>query len=301
MDLKTARQIFMTAKKAQMVTATTFRLYNDQLRRFLSFAMDRDIFDTDALTKELIEAYLIDFKSSGVRNITVHRDFRIIRTFSRFLYQNDFTNSNPIEGVTPPIKEKKVMRTFTAQEIKKMCNSFDKSDYYGYRNYAITATFFSTGIRKTELSNIKMTDINFTGEFIRIFGKGQKERLVPIGRTLERIIKHYLELRDEHLTQPCNYLFISKKGGQLTSIGLQRLFQHIKKELQIPGERVSCHTWRHTFAKNYLLNGEDIFSLQKIMGHADIATTKQYLNLNENEVKAQHAKFNPLDNTDWLI
>jgi site-specific recombinase XerD len=86
----------------------------------------------------------------------------------------------------------------------------------------------------------------------------------------------------------------------MTNSGIDIMFQKLKKELNLTGEKVSSHTWRHTFAKNYLLNGGDVFSLQKIMGHADLDTTRQYLNLNVEEIKMQHAKYNPLDNKDWL-
>lgn len=86
----------------------------------------------------------------------------------------------------------------------------------------------------------------------------------------------------------------------MTNSGVDILFQKLKKELKLTGEKVSSHTWRHTFAKNYLLNGGDVFSLQKIMGHADLETTRGYLSLNNEEIKLQHARYNPLDNKDWL-
>lgn len=109
-------------------------------------------------------------------------------------------------------------------------------------------------------------------------------------------------MREDYLEgDPCKWLFVTPRATRrMTTSCLAVLFQKLKKTLKITGEKVSCHTWRHTFAKTYLLNGGDIFSLQKILGHADIVTTKNYLNLNEKEIKTQHAKFNPLDNKDWL-
>ena len=112
----------------------------------------------------------------------------------------------------------------------------------------------------------------------------------------------YMSMREDYLEgDPCKWLFVTPRDTRrMTTSCMAVLFQKLKKTLNITGEKVSCHTWRHTFAKNYLLNGGDIFSLQKILGHADIVTTKNYLHLNEKEVKLQHAKYNPLDNKDWL-
>ena len=109
-------------------------------------------------------------------------------------------------------------------------------------------------------------------------------------------------MREEYLKgETCHLLFVTPRvTRKMTNSCLNILFQKLKKNLKLTGEKISCHTWRHTFAKNYLLNGGDIFSLQKILGHADIVTTKNYLHLNEKEVKLQHAKYNPLDNKDWL-
>ena len=96
-------------------------------------------------------------------------------------------------------------------------------------------------------------------------------------------------------------LFVTRSGSPITYSTIQSMFKRLKINTGLKGERISSHTWRHTFAKNYLLNGGDVFSLQRIMGHSDISTTRKYLNLDENEVKQQHDKFNPLDNLDWLI
>ena len=229
--------------------------------------------------------------------------FRTIRTFFIFLYQNDYITNNPITNVKAPKIEEKEMRTFTSQEITKLLNAFDKFTFIGFRNYCIFCTFFSTGMRRGELIELTLADVNITNDFIRIeHGKGQKERFVPIGKTLRRLLLQYLRQREEFLNgESCKWLFITSKiERKLTSSTLSDIFQKLKKELNLTGEKISCHTWRHTFAKNYLLNGGEIFSLQKILGHSDIATTKNYLNLNKNEIKMQHAKYNPLDNKDWL-
>ncbi|MPM79806.1 Tyrosine recombinase XerD [bioreactor metagenome] len=94
-------------------------------------------------------------------------------------------------------------------------------------------------------------------------------------------------------------LFISKDGNQLTISGSDSIFQELKSKLGMNGKKYSAHTWRHTFAKTFLLNGGDVFTLQKILGHSDITTTKVYINLSDNEMKAQNSKFNPLDNSRW--
>lgn len=304
MELRQAKKIFYIAKRAQNISPQTLSLYDIVLRKFFQFLVEeKNVYAIEEITPEIIREFMDLIQNEKKSGYTAHIYYRTVHTFVLFLFQNDYIQKDPMKHIKPPKLPKKVMRTFTPQEINKLLNSFDRNDFFGMRNYTIMAMFFSTGMRKGELANLTLADVNITNDLIRIaHGKGRKERYVPIGRTLRRALIRYLKMREEYLQgESCEYLFISKrKTRKMTPSCLNILFQKLKKRLKLTGERISCHTWRHTFAKNYLMNGGDIFSLQKILGHADISTTQVYLSLNDDEVKTQHAKYNPLDNKDWL-
>jgi site-specific recombinase XerD len=303
MDLRTTKRIFLVAKQAEGVTNRTLETYTTELTRFFEYAASKDIFNIGDISTADIRDFLNSLKEKKLRNITIHRYYRELKTLFFFLHQEEYIKANPMKHVKPPKVEQKQMRTFTAQEISKLLNCFDRDEFFGLRNYCIMATFFSTGMRKMELLNLRTVDLNITNELIRIaYGKGNKERYVPIGKTLRRIFMQYLKVREEYLAEDeCPWLFVSRKKAQMTGSCVNVLFCKLKKELKLTGEKISSHTWRHTFAKNYLLNGGDVFSLQKMMGHADLETTRQYLSLNNEEMKLQHARYNPLDNRDWMI
>ncbi|MEG6584182.1 tyrosine-type recombinase/integrase [Dendrosporobacter sp. 1207_IL3150] len=302
MELGQVKKIFFITKKSENVTVRTLETYDEVLKRFIKYLINRNIYDVSEVDSSCVREFFILLQEQGLRGVTRHRYFRSLRTFFLFLHREEYISKNPMIHIKPPKIEQKVMRTFTAQEISKLLNGFDRNTFFGLRNYCITAMFFSTGIRKSELINLTLADINITNDLIRIAqGKGNKERYVPIGRTLRRVMIQYLKSRNEFLKgDNCNYLFVTPRNERkMTGSCLSVLFQKLKKELKLTGEKVSCHTFRHSMAKNYLLNGGDVFSLQKLLGHSDIATTKKYINLNDNELKIQHAKYNPLDNNDW--
>lgn len=303
MELGQAKKIFLITKKSENVTARTLEIYKEVLNRFFESLIDENIFAVTEVNENHIRSFLVELQDKGLRGVTRHIYFRSLRTFFLFLYHNDYLTSNIMANVKAPKIEQKDMRTYTAQEISKMLNSFNKGTFTGFRNYCMFCMFFSTGMRKGELMNLTLSDVNITNDFIRIAkGKGQKERYVPIGRTMRRVLLQYLKMREEFLKDcPCDWLFVTHKDShKITISAINGVFHKLKTELKMTGEKISCHTWRHTFAKDYLLNGGDIFSLQKILGHADITTTRVYLNLNDKEIQMQHAKFNPLDNKDWL-
>ncbi|SDF30370.1 tyrosine-type recombinase/integrase [Sporolituus thermophilus] len=299
-----AKKIFLIAKKAQNIAETTYSSYEQVLRFFGQWLYEeKQVIDIEHITSDFIREFFAMLKNQGKRGITLRDYYIVFNVFFNFLYNEEYLHKNPMKNITKPKTEKKQMRTFTAQEIAKMLNCWDKNTFWGYRNYCMFCLLFSTGIRKSEIINLTLADINITNDLIRIAqGKGMKERFVPIGKTMKKVLQHYLKMREEYLQEEeCKWLFFSQRQKKkLTPSGLNCLFRRLKQELNLQGEKISCHTWRHTFAKNYLLNGGDIFSLQKILGHSDIATTKNYLNLTDHEMKMQHAKFNPLDNRDWL-
>lgn len=306
MEISTAAKMFFSSKQAEGVTARTFQTYKTELPRFFDFLVDKmEVTQVEDITAFHIREFINHLQSLGtMKNITIHRYYRLIRAFMNFLEKEEILKNNPISKVKPPKVENKIPRTFTPLEIKKLLNAFNGDLFYDIRNKCIIALFFSTGIRRNELIELKLQDVNITSDILRVQkGKGMKERHIPIGRAMKRILTDYLKHRQEYLADKnpdCPYLFPSRTGQKMTPSCLTQLFRKLKRELKLQGERISCHTWRHTFAKNYLLNGGDIFSLQKILGHADLETTRVYLELNDQEVKTQFSRYNPLDNKDWL-
>jgi site-specific recombinase XerD len=302
MELTYAKKIFLIAKQAENVSGRTIKTYIEVISDLFNFLGTVEITDIVKVDDSCIREYMLSLQHRGLRGITQLKHFGTLRPFFRFLHENDYIQTNPISKVKPPKKEKYIMRTFTAQEISKLLNAFDKTTFIGLRNYCIFCMFFSTGMRNAELLKLTLADINITNDLIRIIGKGKKERFVPIGRSMRKTLIHYLKKREEFLDGEVSpYLFISTRNTRIMTYScLNDLFRRLKKELNITGEKVSSHTFRHTFSKNYLLNGGDVFSLQKCLGHSDIATTKNYLNLNDGELQTQHAKYNPLDNKGWM-
>ena len=299
-DLETAKSLFLINRKARNLSKQTLFWYNLYISKFIEQIGNREVSQIQGYE---IEQYLnLRREQPKTRDITIRDIYKVLRIFFNFLIDEEYIVRDPMKRIRQPKVKQKCMRTFTKQEIQKILGCFDRTDFFGLRDYLIMCCFFSIGMRKSELINIRMSDINITTDMIKLSGKGNKERLVPIGKTLRRIILQYLPQREEFLKGfYCDYFIISWRKNQLTPHGMNCLFQRIKKSLGSQGERFSSHTWRHTFAKNYLLNGGDVFSLQKILGHSDIATTKKYIALNDKEIKIQHSKFNPLDNAEWSI
>jgi integrase/recombinase XerD len=155
-----------------------------------------------------------------------------------------------------------------------------------------------SGIRVSEMTGITLGDVNLAEGYIKISaGKGANERIVPIGSLVQRSLWKYINHhRPQPLTQTVTRLFLNQKGLPLTRNGVQQMLRRLGRRASITGVRCSPHTLRHTFAKNYLLNGGDIFSLQKILGHSSLSSVRLYLNLFATDIKKQHQRFSPIDN-----
>jgi len=303
MELGQAKKNFLVAKKSENVTGRTIEIYENILQRFFKYLMGQDVFDIAEVNAHYIRAFLVCLQEEGLKGVTRHQFYRGLKTFFLFLYREEHIAKNIIADVKPPKTEQKLMRTFTGQELTKMFKAFDQDTFTGMRNYCIFCLLFSTGIRKGEMLELKLADVNITNDLIKITnGKGQKQRFVPIGKTMRRSLVKYLHMREEVLKgESCEWLFITNTyRRKMQANTINAIFHRLKGELKFSGEKISAHTFRHTMAKNYLLNGGDLVSLQAILGHSDISTTRNYLNLNEKEVKNQHMLYNPLDNKGWL-
>ena len=264
--------------------------YGKVLKRFLR------VYEADNCTAGDVRCYL---SKLDVAPATRRIHYMSLSVFFGFLFKNNMITNNPMVGVEKPKVPKKQMRFFSNEEIRQLLNCWDESTFTGCRNKTMMLVFFATGLRRAELAQLTTDDLRWDLDCLLVHGKGGLERSVPLTTELRRVLVNYLTKRQKALKRATKALFInSNTGEQLTPAGVWSVF----KQSPVTGERVSCHTWRHTFARHFLLYGNgDLVSLQAILGHADIATTKKYLWLASEDVALVNNKANPLVTKKYLL
>lgn len=253
------------------------------------------------------EYHIVDYLESLSTNYaeaTIRGRYVYLKIFIRSMFESEIIDKDVSKNIKLPKKSKRHVYAFNRKEVETILNSFDLSDFLGYRNYTIMSVLFATGMRKAELLGLHIHDINFREGFMNVIGKGNKERSIPISIRCGRILSKYIKMRNAYYAEhPCfmatDKLFITNKGKPIGVKTIDELFFDIRDSKPEWSTRVSAHTFRHTFAKMFLLNGGDLFTLSKILGHEDISTTRIYLDLNITELKVQNDKYNPLDNQRW--
>lgn len=193
------------------------------------------------------------------------------------------------------------MEPLSPDEIKNVVSSINRKSYSGERNHAVLVTLLDTGLRSSEVTGITLSNLNLKDGYIRITGKGDKERIVPIGKFVRMELMHYIEkVRPQVYGGDNNNLFLSQDGRPMTTNTVKMVFSKLAKSLRV--HRLHAHLCRHTFAVNYLLNGGDIFSLWEILGHITLEMVNHYLHFTSSQITAQHHKYSPMDRIqekDW--
>lgn len=270
---------------------------------WLAYTQKQNIERIEDVKGDLLQDYFIFLRGKKYSPYTLRGNWITLNVFFNFLTEHGILLGNPLKrAVKKPVLPKEKARTFKTAEILSILNHYDKTDFCGMRNFTIMAVFYGTGIRRSELLNLMVYDIDMDARLLVVTGKGDKMREIPISPRLARILKQYIAMRQTLLVKrksDCSYLFVSNHGNRLSQDGLKQVFRNLKDDLNIEGRRVSPHTWRHSFARNFLVNGGNVFTLQKILGHSDIATTQVYITWTEDEVRPQVDKFSPLENRNW--
>lgn len=290
------------------LACSTLDNYRRNLLPFVSFLSQwpGQMADVKTITPETILKYLEYLRQKALAGVTVADRYMVLKVFFNFLLEWEYIETSPMARIRKPKVPKRCARTFTTKEVLAILQSFDKNTFLGYRNYTMMCLLFSTGMRKTELLRLSVSDIHLQECFLVVaHGKGDKSREIPLGLTIRRILKKYLRDRVELLQEHgafTSQLFITYYGTPINHGGMNAVFKQLKEHLRglgIPEKRLSAHTWRHTFAKTFLLNGGDLFTLQKILGHEDVSTTRIYVEYTNKEMKVQNDRYNPLDNNQW--
>ena len=227
---------------------------------------------------------------------TINCYLRSISAFWSWLLKEGFINSNPFARIKIPKAPTKVITPFTEEQIQNLIKAIDTSTITGLRNYAIVLTFLDTGVRLGELTGLKMNDVDFRNRTLKVLGKGDKERRLPIGKRLLAALWKYQLYHSQPATGLINNFFLTRDGWPLTKNRVETIIKDLGREAGLQGVRCSPHTFRHTFCIQFLRNGANLFSLQQMTGHSSLEVLRGYVALAESDLQIAHEKFSPVDN-----
>ena len=270
--------------------------YQSDLLDFISYLKENSITGFVGVTRDHILDYLGHCKDLGMEPTTLARRLVAIKVFFRYLAQERII-AQDITNVMDSPKLWRILPEFmSAQEVEALLNAFSSAakDPLEFRNRCILELMYACGLRVSETADLKIGDINFDENVVRAFGKGSKERIVPIGRTARELIKRYLEnarpllVRDNAETA----LFLSNHGRKLDRIRIWEVVKLAAERANIR-KNIHPHTLRHSFASHMLENGADLRVIQEMLGHADISTTQIYTHVDQRRLLEVHKKFHP--------
>lgn len=235
----------------------------------------------------------------GLSGSTVNGYLRAIRAFWSWLVREEFIAASPFNRVRVPKPPTKVIATFSEKQLKAILKTINTSTAAGFRDLTMILMLLDTGLRASELTGLTTSNVNLEEGMVKVFGKGRKERTVPIGAKVQKTLWKYVQkYRPQPASPLCSTLFLIASGKPLTTDRLRSMVNKYARRAGIEGVRCSPHTFRHTFAISYLRNGGDVFSLQRILGHSSLEIVRIYVNLADADIKECHRRFSPADNMD---
>ena len=276
------------------LSINSIKSYEYDLNLFKKFIESNQIIDTPINCKsETIKNYIYS-NLSNKKTRSQARSISAIKSFFNYLIFEGHIKKSPVSDIESPKLEKKLPEVLNEKEINQLILSFNLKDSFGQRNKTIIEVLYGTGIRVSELINLKLSNIYFKENIIKITGKGDKERFVPIGSVALNEIKKYLKIRDKNKIDYkfSDILFLNKYGRSLTRSMIFKIIGDSSKKINLY-KRISPHTLRHTFATHLLKNGADIRTIQIILGHESITSTEIYTHLDTNYLDDVLKKFHP--------
>jgi integrase/recombinase XerD len=234
-------------------------------------------------------------KEQGKSSRTLARHVASIRAFHQFLLRERVSDHDPSVHIETPKLERTLPKVLNLEEVETLLDSPDAKDHYGIRDKAMLELLYATGIRVSELIGLQTSDVHLTMGFVRCIGKGNKERIIPIGKTALAALEHYVNNGRSHFISKKNHdhaLFLNHHGKQLTRQGFWKILKKLARDAGIEKD-LTPHTLRHSFATHLLENGADIRAVQEMLGHSDISTTQIYTHVTKTRLKDVYSKFHP--------
>lgn len=278
-------------KYERKLSNNTVSSYYENLKKFYLYFEKQNILN---LSTDEIRDFLYD--DSVLARTRAHY-LTVLNSFYNYLINENIINHNPVETIKLPKLAKKLPEFLTIEEVDKLLN-INPVKIYDYRNIAMLETLYATGVRVSELCNIKLSDINYDECIIKIFGKGKKERIVPINESAYDALTNYINNYRSFLlkSKTSEYVFINNFGNPISRVGFFKILKKLCNDAGIQKD-VSPHTLRHSFATHLLNNGANLRVIQQLLGHSNITTTQIYSHLSNESLKMDY-KFHPRNKED---
>ncbi len=289
------KEYLIVLKIERDLSENSLSSYSNDINKLFEFLISEKIDDLDEVTPQSLAKYFDSQRKSGISATTTSRYLSSIKGFFSYLVKNNYVTSDPTSKLSSTRKEKNLPVVLSISEADILLDAPDSSTTLGLRDKAILELFYSSGLRVTELIELKISDLFLNDQVIRVLGKGSKQRIVPIGSSaIEWITLYLVRSRPllEKKAKSKSLLFLNSRGSKLSRMGIWKIISRYTQEANIKKE-VHPHTLRHTFATHLVMGGADLRAVQEMLGHADISTTQIYTHIDREYVKQIHKDFHP--------
>jgi integrase/recombinase XerD len=270
--------------------------YKNDLSVFISFIEnDFNIDDPEKISYNHVSSFFKLLFELGLTGSSAARYLSSLKGFFNYLLHNNYITRNPVDKIESPKRKKNLPEVLTIPEMESVLSKPDAKDKLGLRDKALLEIMYACGLRVSEVINLKVSNLYFKDEIIRVFGKGSKERLVPVGRSAVKWVMKYLTDSRPLLAKKMkseNYIFLNNRGTKLSRMGIWKIADRYFKEAEIKRD-VHPHTFRHSFATHLIEGGADLRAVQEMLGHSDISTTQIYTHIDRDYIKQVHKDFHP--------
>ena len=274
--------------------------YKTDLSQFFTFLADKYRLSIEDISKDLfnhraVRDYLAQMQEKGLTRSTMARKLAALRSFVKYLCRENILAGNPIAAVSTPKQDKKLPKFLYSPEIDLLMNAPDVSTPAGKRDRAIMETLYAAGLRVSELVGLNIDDLDLAQDLIKVRGKGNRERIVPLGSMAKEALITYMEKSRIFLVKKSSEvkaLFLNRFGNRLSARSVRNILNKYVEDIAL-NQKISPHTLRHSFATHLLNSGADLRSVQELLGHVKLSTTQIYTHLTREKIKNIHKESHP--------
>ena len=276
------------------LSENSVQAYIRDVKKFANYALKIELNELQ-IKRQHISGFLKELTDANISSRSQARTISGVKAFYRFMIMEDYVKEDPTELIDSPKVGFKLPDTLSLDEIDKIISAVDLSNKQGERNRAILETLYSSGLRVSELVNLQLSNINFKENYLKVIGKGDKERLSPIGnRALKYLTIYINEVRNHQAIKQGhdNIVFLNNRGARMTRVMIFIIIQKLSEKISL-NKKISPHTFRHSFATHLIEGGADLRAVQEMLGHESITTTEIYTHLDKEYLRSNIIQFHP--------